>query len=201
MKRSKRTGRLLHGRRPVTTARPMHLTIRVHRDVGNLRDQAVLNELRVLLAEARRRGVKTVSAVLMPDHIHWLVVPESAEALRDATRYVFGKLAKLVNALLGRRGKVFVERYYSNCCRSVRQAFHALNYILKNAVAGGVRRPGLGPDPFGQVDEDVLASDRFLRSVVGPTASHWRALLARMWSGPVPFVPLAERCQARLPGL
>lgn len=179
----------------------MHLTIRVHRDVGNLRDQAVLDELRGLLAGARRRGVRTIAAILMPDHLHWLVVPESADALRDATRYVFGKLAKFVNALLGREGKVFVERYYSACCRSVRQAFHALNYVLKNAVAGGVRRPGQGPDPYAQIDEDVLAGDRFLRSVVGPTPSHWRALLARMWSGPVPFVPVAERCQARLPGL
>lgn len=154
-----------------------------------------------MMSQARLRGVRTVASVLMGQHLHWLVVPDSAAALRDATRFVFGHLAQFNNRRFGRRGKVFVERFASICCRSVRQAFHALNYVIKNAIAGGYRVPAQGLDRYTDVFEDELASDRFLRAVAGPTPALRRELLARMTRGAVPFVPLAERCQPRLPGL
>jgi len=96
---------------------------------------------------------------------------------------------------------VFVERYASGCCRAVRHAFHVVNYVLKNALVAGHRAPRAGFDRFTDVFEDVLAADRFLRSVLGPTPAARQTLLARMAQGAVPFAPLAERCQARLPGL
>jgi len=179
----------------------MHLTMRVHGDVPRLRQQQVLDYFRHMRAEARRRGVRTIASALLDNHLHWLVVAESAAALRDATRYVFGRLAKFINQFFGRRGKVFVERYASTCARSVRQAFHVLNYVLKNAISAGYRVPAQGLDRFTDVDEDLLAGDRFLRAVVGPTPGLRRALLARMARGPVRFVPLAQRCQPQLPGL
>lgn len=179
----------------------MHLTVRVHQDVPRLRRQAVLDYFRQLVGEARRRGVRTVASALLDSHLHWMVVAESAAALRDATRFVFGHLAKFINRLFGRRGKVFVERFASVCCRSVRQSFHALNYVIKNALSAGHRVPAAGLDRYTDVDEDILASDRFLRAVVGPTAALRRAVLTRMARGAVSFIPLAERCQPRLPGL
>jgi len=200
-RRSRRTGRLLHTRRTVVRSRPMHLTMRVHEDVPGLRRQEILDYVRELVTQARLRGVRTVALALMGRHLHWLVVPESAAALRDATRFVFGHLAKFINRCFGRRGKVFVERYASTCCQSVRQAFHALNYVIKNAIAGGYRVPAQGFDRFTDVFEDELASDRFLRAVAGPTPELRRALLARMTRGPVPFVSLLDRCQPQLPGL
>jgi len=137
----------------------------------------------------------------MATHLHWLVVAESPAALRDATRFVFGHLARFLNRSAGRRGKVFVERYASRCCRSARDAYAALGYVLRNPSAAGYRVPARGLDRFTDVGEDVLAGDRFLRSVVGDTAALRRPLLERMAHGPVPFVPLAERRQPPLPGL
>jgi len=200
-RRSRRTGHLHHTRREVVRSRPVHITTRVHDDVPTLRDPEVLKYFRQMVVEARRRGVRTVAFALMPSHLHWLVIPDSAAALQDATRYAFGHLARFINRRHGRRGKVFVERYASSCCASVRHAFQVLNYVLKNAAAAGYRLPARGLDPFSAVFEDVLAGDRFLRSVVGPTPALRWALLHRMARGAVPFVPVAERCQPRLPGL
>lgn len=201
LKRSRRTGRLLHARRPVSTRRPMHITLRVRDDVPRLRRPEVLRCFRELVAAARERGVRSVASVLMGSHLHWVVVPESADALREATKFVFSRLAKFINRLFGRRGRVFVERYYSQCCHSVRQSWQALGYVLRNPVVAGYRVPAGGLDRYTEVCEDVLAADPFLRSVVGPTPRLRRALLVRMTRGPVPFVPLAERLQPCLPGL
>lgn len=197
LKRS-RSGRILHAKRPVTTRRPMHLTAHVHGDVPSLRRAEVLGAFRELVREARRRGVRTVAFALMPTHLHWMVVPDSAGALRDATRYVFGQLAKRVNALAGRRGKVFLERFWSTCCASVRQAFHALGYVLKNAARLSGARPD---DRYTAADEDEMGRDAFLRSVVGVTERTRAELVARMRRGSVAFSPVLERVQGRLPGI
>ena len=165
----------------------------------NLRQPAVWVLLRGLLAEARRRGVRTALIVVMPNHLHWMVVAESRAALRDATRYVFGQLGRELNALAGRsRGKVFDDRFWSSCCRTVRQAFAAFGYALRNPIP---RLGGRGADPYCAFDDDALGSDPFLRSVLGLTPEQRAALLARMTAGPVPFVPLRERLQPSLPGL
>lgn len=137
----------------------------------------------------------------MANHIHILCRADSAEALRDATRYLFGQLARFLNNLFQRRGKVFSDRYWSTCCNSVKHAWMALCYVLKNAKTAGLRVLRGRLDAYTAVDEDLLDADRFLRSMLGPTPPQRRSLLLRMAQGPVPFTPLAERVQARLPGL
>lgn len=209
MKRS-HTGRILHTRRAVSTARPMHLTVRVRTDVPGLRRPVVRALLRELLPAAQGRGVRTLALAVMPNHLHWVVLTESAAALRDATRYLLGQFARRLNRLFGRRGPVFVERFWSTCCKTARQCWQALGYVLRNARAAGCHVPAAGPgqnarvrgmDGFTGVDEAVLGADRFLRAVLGPTERARRAALVRLCAGPAPFVPLAERLQARLPGL
>jgi len=201
MKRSEKSDLLLHTPRVVVPDRPLHITSRVADDVPDLRRPEVFAAVRDLLAEARRRGVRTPVIVVMSTHVHWMAIPCSAKALHDVTRLFFSKLAKIVNRLCGRRGKVFVERYYSDVCINVRQSFHVLAYILRNAVTGGLRRRGETPDPYTLLDDETLANDRFLRLVLGPPGAARRALLAQMQEGPVPFVPLVERLQPTLPGL
>lgn len=200
-KRSKRSGRLLHTRRHVVPARPIHITTHACDDVPDLRRPEIRAHLGELLAHARRCGVRTVALTVMGSHLHWMAIADSAAALRDATRVVFGKLARFVNRLFGRRGKVFVERYASTCAETTRHACHMLNYVLANPATAGYRLPADARDPFTEVFEEVLTGDRFLRSVVGPPGPVRGELLARMARGRVPWVPIGERCQPRLPGL
>jgi putative transposase len=201
MLRRSKHGRILHLRRPVVTQRPMHLTLRVHDGLPSLRRDEVLARFRELMAAAQQRGLRLVAWALMPNHIHILAVPTSAAALRDAMRYAVGQLARFLNRLWGRRGKVFVERFWSACCRSVRQGWAALNYVLRNPTTAGLRRPWDAGDAYTATDEQTMANDPFLRSFLGACPRQRRALLATMANGPVPFVPLAVRLQPALPGL
>jgi len=179
----------------------MHITTRVVAGLPELRRPEVRRRFKQLLGDARLRGVRTVAFALMDDHIHWLVVADSKQALHDATRYVLSQLARRLNRLWRRRGPLLADRYWSVCCRNVRQAFHALGYVMRNSTTAGCFLPG--PDGFDRyvgVDEALLAGDRFLRSVVGPTPRVVRAMLRALADRPVRWRPMVERLQMRLPG-
>lgn len=179
----------------------MHLTVRVQDDVPCLRRPEMLDRFRALLDAARERGVRILSYSVMPNHIHILCIAESAEALRDATRYLLGQLARFVNKLFRRRGKVFTDRYWSTCVKTVKQGWSALCYVLKNARTAGLRVLRGCLDAYTGVDEELLGTDPFLRSMLGPSAEQRHALVLRMAQGPLVFTPLRERLQPHLPGL
>ena len=195
------SGRLRHERRPVCPGRPLHIGLRVRTDVPGLRRPDVLQELRRLLAGARTRGLRTVAVVVLADHVHWIAVPNSREALRDAMRYVLGLWARWLNRRFGRRGPVFVDRFWSSCCRAVRHGFQVLNYVLKNPFAAGYQSASTDSDPYLDIDEQALDADPFWHAVLGPTRRQRRALLRQMATERVRFRPLLERLQRRLPGL
>lgn len=192
---------MLHTRRLVSVRRPMHLTMKLKADLPSLRRAGPRAAFRVLLAEARSRGVRTVSFQLMGNHIHWLVMPESAASLRDATRYVFGQLARRLNKMWGRRGKVFVERYFSTIGTSARQIWNTLNYIARNPYAAGIDGPGQGFDKYFGLDAALLTTERFLRAIFGADASTTVQLVERMSRHKLSYVPLFERLQPSIPGL
>jgi len=196
-----RFGSILHGHRPVSVGRPMHLTTHVVDGAPSLRQPEVRRHFEELLEGARQRGVQTVSFALLDGHLHWVVLAESPEALRDATRYVFGLLARRLNRLWGRRGKLFTERYWSVCCKTAKQAFHAVAYVLRNAAVAGYWVTARCLDRYTGVDEVLLGNNRFLRSVLGPTPAIRRALLLDMSWRRVEFTPLAQRLHLSLPGL
>ena len=179
----------------------MHLTARVAADAHSLRQPEVRALFRTLLEGARERGVRTVSFALLPDHVHWVVLARSRAALGDATRYVFSQLARQLNRRWRRKGALFVERYWSVCCRSVKQAFVVLNYVLSNALKAGCWSPVGVFDRFSGFDVQLLPENRFLRSVLGPTPAVWGPLLGEMALGRLAFVPVSERVQPRLPGM
>ena len=180
----------------------MHLTIRLCQGLPSLRRAGARAAFRSLLEEARRRGVRTVAFCCMANHLHWVVLASSPESLRDATRYVFGLLARALNRMWQRpRGKVFADRYHSTIGNSVRQAWNMMNYVLRNPVSAHCRGATTRCDPFLGVNLEVLVHDRFMRSIFGVHTQLLRALLLRMTREPVPYTSLSSRLQTTLPGL
>jgi len=205
MSRRAKNGNIRHVERQVSTGRPMHLTTHLRGDRPSMRTAAARAVFLSLLAEATRRGLKTVAYAIVGNHIHWIVRAESAAALTDATRYVFGMLARRLNKLWGRRGKVFAERFYSTTGKSVTQAFAMLGYVLRNPYDAGCAEARRGIDPFIGVNEALLGEDRFLRTVFGPPGLALRRRLRQMTRAKLSYVPLSQRQppipQLALPGL
>ena len=95
-----------------------------------------------LLAEScKAAGVACWAYVLMPNHIHAILVPKDADGLRAAIAPVHRRYAGIVNARRKRTGHFWQGRYGA----AVMDEAHlvaAFRYTLRNPVAAGlVREP------------------------------------------------------------
>ena len=95
-----------------------------------------------LLAEScKAAGVACWAFVLMPNHIHAILVPDDADGLRAALAPVHRRYAGLVNARRKRTGHFWQGRYGAAVMDEAHLAA-AFRYILHNPVAAGlVREP------------------------------------------------------------
>jgi REP-associated tyrosine transposase len=149
-----RVGRpgVAHERRPRLDGRtPVHVTMRLARGVPNLRSQRLMRVVwRVFGAARDRLGARLVHWAVQRDHVHLIVEPEGKGALSRAMQGLCIRFAKRLNAELGRRGRVFGDRYHEVLLDSPRKTRHALAYVLlqerHHAALRGERVP-TGRDP------------------------------------------------------
>jgi hypothetical protein len=64
------------------------------------------------------------------------------KALARGMEGLLVRLARVINRLFGRKGRVFADRYHVHVLRTPRQVRHALVYVLHNARKHGGRRGG-----------------------------------------------------------
>lgn len=133
-----RRRRLLHDpphcTRPVHHARhPVHITTRVMIDVGRLRTWQVMQ---VFQQVAQRVGsgasFRVVHASIQCNHLHLISEGADARAIARGIQRFLSMVARRINALLGRRGKVFAHRYSRVDITTPRQARNTLAYVLNN---------------------------------------------------------------------
>src|SRR3990172_9033730 len=95
----------------------------VVRELGQLRD-----ELSSLL----------LAYVVMPDHIHLIVVPGAAADLSRIMQSLKGRFARLWNTKSGLGGSVWQSRYYESAVRTEAQLVRWVEYIDQNPVQAGL---------------------------------------------------------------
>jgi putative transposase len=71
--------------------------------------------------------------------IHLILEAEDQKALSRGMRGLTIRLARAINRVLGRRGKVFADHYYARELRTPAEVRRAIRYVLDNAMlhAGG----------------------------------------------------------------
>ena len=67
------------------------------------------------------------------NHLHLLVEAEDKHALRRGLVGLQVRLAKAINRIARRAGRVFVDRYHAEVLSTPRQVRNALVYVLNNA--------------------------------------------------------------------
>jgi REP element-mobilizing transposase RayT len=130
-----------HKERPFLNARyPVHITLRVVREVGNLRRRCVYQAIReATLTTALRENFRIVQLSIQRTHVHLLVEAKDKAALAAGMQGFQISAAKHLNAAISkgrsgprRRGVVFPDRYHAEIITSPRQARHALSYVMNN---------------------------------------------------------------------
>jgi hypothetical protein len=66
------------------------------------------------------------------DHVHLVVEASDKRALSEGMRSVAIRVALSVNRLLGRRGRVWADRWHGRTLTSPREVRNALLYVLSN---------------------------------------------------------------------
>jgi REP element-mobilizing transposase RayT len=155
-KRGRPRGRtkVAHERREIFTAHePSHVTLRVVEGLRSLRRHRAIEVVRRSILLAQRGGSFRVCHFnLLSNHLHFVVEAESPAALARGMQGFGVRLARGLNHVLGRKGKLFIERYHARVLRSPRQVRNVLRYVLLNArhhaAAGGHRFDKEWVDPY-----------------------------------------------------
>jgi REP element-mobilizing transposase RayT len=85
---------------------------------------------------------RIVHASVQGNHLHLLVEAGSNQALTRGMKGFLVSCAKRLNAIAGRRGQVFADRFHSASLATPRQVRNALAYLLGNWRKHGEAREG-----------------------------------------------------------
>jgi REP element-mobilizing transposase RayT len=105
-----------------------------------------------IAAGGQKDGFRIVEFNLLANHLHLIVEASGAEALARGMQGFEVRVARRLNRVLDRRGKLFAERYHARCLRTPTEVRHAIRYVLLNhrhhRVQAGERCSGSVLDPY-----------------------------------------------------
>jgi REP element-mobilizing transposase RayT len=120
-------------RKAFASRRAVHVTQRVRPDVGYLRKQmSALVLLKAFKDAAERGGMRIAHYSVQGKHLHLLVEAADARALSRGMQGLAIRVARRLNARLGRRGPVFADRYHAHILESRREVANAVRYVTGN---------------------------------------------------------------------
>jgi REP element-mobilizing transposase RayT len=168
-----------HLRRPELASRhPVHVTLRLLEGVGYLRAAMRVRAIEQVLAEAKERlGMRIVHYSIQGAHLHLVVEALDKAALSAGMQGLMIRLARRLNALERRRGKVFADRYHAHALRTRAETVNAIRYVTRNYAHHA--RENVGRDFV-----DPCSSARWLRVMPpedAPVAAPRTWLLRLAW--------------------
>jgi putative transposase len=130
----------------------LHVTVRVRREVWNLRTRRCFRALRRAFERGCERfGFRLVHFSVQGNHLHFVVEAPDAVALGRAMKGLEVRMARALNKVMDRKGPVFADRYHAELLRSPRQAAYAIRYVIDNWIRHAVREGWSVPsgvDPY-----------------------------------------------------
>jgi REP element-mobilizing transposase RayT len=133
-----------HLRRPgLSHNHPVHLTLRVVDEVGNLRKGPVRRAIfRAFAGGCNRFGFRLVHFSVQQNHMHFICEADDERALTKGMQGLSIRVAKAINRRLGRRGTVFSDRYHARALKTPREVRNGIAYVINNARRHSHRPPG-----------------------------------------------------------
>jgi putative transposase len=143
-----------HLARPKLAARfPVHVTVKVKPEVFGLRSRRSFRVIqRAFYAGNNRFGFRLNHFSVQGDHLHLIVEAADSAALAKGMQGLQVRIARGLNRMMGRTGRVFADRYHARILRTPTEVKRALYYVLanyqKHAAERGKTFPPTYQDPF-----------------------------------------------------
>ncbi len=171
-KRKGERARVSHRMREKLASRfPVHVTTRLRAGLPSLRrvrERRVLE--RAFGAGSDRSSFRLTEYSIQSNHLHLLVEAKDRNALTRGMQGLSIRVAKALNKLWERKGKVFADRYHDRILRTPREVRNALVYVLKNHARHGIRLLGVDAWSSGRWFEGWKAT-RGVPVTLAPRAS------------------------------
>ena len=168
-------------RPPHSAAHPVHVTLRTGHAVRCLRAGRVFPAVLRALAAASHEGFRILHFSVQDDHLHLIVEADDTRALGRGLRGLAIRVARALNRALGRRGRVWGDRYHARALTTPREVRHCLVYVLRNRSKHCEGERGLDPcssamyfDGWRQPVGPVPPAPPVVRARTWLAASGWR---------------------------
>jgi hypothetical protein len=116
-------------RKPIPKYVPALVTLRIDRAVPSLRNRIALGVLLEAFGAAKDRlAMRITHFGVESNHLHFIVEGVNAAAMKG----LGVRIARRINRLAKRKGRVIGDRYHAQALRSPAQVRNAIHYVLWN---------------------------------------------------------------------
>ena len=127
---------------------PVHVTVRLEKGLPSLRRKEAYRVLKgAFAAGSERFGFRLVEYAVLSNHMHFVAESSNERSLALGMQGLSVRIARTLNRLWQRVGRVFADRYHARILRTPREVRNAFVYVLHNARKHGVWA-SRGADPF-----------------------------------------------------
>jgi putative transposase len=120
-------------RQQFQACKAVHITQRVRPGVGYLRKQGPAQALLAAIRSAATGGQMRIAHYsIQGSHLHFVVEADGKTALSRGMQGLAIRIARRLNARLGRKGPVFADRYHARILSSPREVGNAIRYVVGN---------------------------------------------------------------------
>jgi hypothetical protein len=129
----------------------MHVTLRVVAGLPNFRSKRAFRVIREAIGLPRAGDARVTQYSVQSNHVHLIIEASSNRALAQGVQALSIRLAKRLNRLFARHGRVFDDRFHLRALKTPLEVRRALAYVLNNyrrhADVEGPRLPLSFRDP------------------------------------------------------
>jgi REP-associated tyrosine transposase len=112
---------------------PIHVTLRMRNEVWNLRSGRSWSRLRdAFAASCGRFGMRLIQFSIQGNHVHLIVEADCHESLSRGMQGLCVRIAKALNSMMQRKGRVFADHYFSRLLETPTELVNAIRYVLEN---------------------------------------------------------------------
>jgi putative transposase len=138
-KRLERYSYVPHRTRAAHASRhPMHVTARAVRGLPSFRQQRIASLVLLQMRRLNDEAFQIVHFSVQSNHLHLIVEADDRETVIRKMSGFMISFAKRLNLRIGRRGKVWRERYYRRDVTRTREMHNVLAYVFGNAKKHGI---------------------------------------------------------------
>ena len=153
---------------------PAQVTLRVKQGLPSLRGLKEFAVLRgAMTAGCKREGFRLVHFSVQSNHLHLIVEGDCRTSLTRGLQGLAVRMARSLNRLWKRFGRVFADRFHDRVLRSPTEVWNALRYVLCNARKHGAWSSRSRPDPMSSAPwfdgwSEILPEDAESAPTPGP---------------------------------